>query len=105
MSIINLVSPGCRECISNLDLQNQGLTKQGLHLRSENNRNIYFAPVGNQFNFGHFNDGITPKVVIMGITTSPTARDQFLIDLKSLQGSYNLSEAFKRSCIQNIFNS
>ena len=44
---------------------------------SSENRDIFFAPCGNHHLFGLFNNGRTPKVVIMGITTSPDAKDNY----------------------------
>lgn len=98
--------PECKECISKINFHNNLLSTDDLKVKEENQRNIYFAPVGNQFNFGLYNNCKTPKIVVMGITTSPTARDNFCKDYRD---SYNkkgsIEEAIKRSCVVNIFNS
>ena len=96
----------CRECISKINFYNNTLNIDGLKVKEENQRNIYFAPVGNQFNFGLYNNGKTPKIVVMGITTSPTARDNFCKDyLIYYRKKKSVDETIKSSCVLNIFNS
>jgi hypothetical protein len=70
------------------------------------NRDIYFAPCGNHHLFGLFNSGRTPKVVIMGITTSPDAKDNFQWIFKQcIEKDLPFDEALRACCIANCFNS
>lgn len=97
----------CKNCLARFCKQEMsGITKDTLFLRQENGRYIYFAPVGNQFNFGVLANNKTPKIIVMGITTSPTARNNFILDLNSLRkkGLSN-SDALVAGCTWNIFNS
>ena len=98
--------PKCKECISKINFHNNSLNADDLKVKEEKLRNIYFAPVGNQFNFGLYNNGKTPKIVLMGITTSPTARDNFCKDYRNYYNKkQSVEEAIKSSCVVNIFNS
>ncbi len=106
--IMNLVSSliECKECVSKINFYNNSLNSDDLKVKEENGRNIYFSPIGNQFNFGLYNNGKTPKIVLMGITTSPTARDSFCKDYcKYYSKKQSADEAMKNSCVLNIFNS
>lgn len=98
--------PECKECTSKINFYDRSLDIHDLKVKQENQRNIYFAPVGNQFNFGVYNNGKTPKIVLMGITTSPTARDNFCRDYRNYYNKkQSVDEAIKKSCLLNIFNS
>lgn len=95
----------CSKCILRLRLEKSDLEVKDLFLKEEQGRKIFFAPVGNQFNFGNFAGRHTPKVIIMGITTSPSARINFLKNFIRLKRIYKLADVLKYSCILNIFNS
>lgn len=101
---INYPLTACCHCFKKLDLQKIN-SKKDILLSEENRRKIYFAPVGNQFNFGKFANGNTPKVIIMGITTSPSAMLNFLEDFKRFRKKLRIKKALKHACILNIFNS
>jgi len=95
----------CYRCTTDLKLHSG--TKIGdlmVHENTDRKRKIFFSPVGNQFNFGCYNNNKTPRIVIMGITTSPTARNNFLEDFKKLMKSGH-KDSFRKACILNIFNS
>jgi hypothetical protein len=100
--------PTCNNCPSLKSFyQNAGKVDAKLiKPKKATTRKIYFAPVGNHFNFGFFNKNETPKIVIMGMTTSPTARDNFYNSVQEyLNKNFILEDAIKESCIINIFNS
>lgn len=97
----------CGECLKKIDIENNdNKDKSNFFIKQENTRNIYFAPVGNQFNFGKFANGKTPIIIVMGISTSDTARDNFIdkyIDLR--KDGLNCSDAICNSAKLNIYNS
>lgn len=102
---MDYIFESCKKCITNIKSKNSDLDLNNIYVATERKRKLYISPVGNQVNFGIFNGRKTPKIIIMGITTSPTARDNFLCDLNKLRKSLNFEEAFIKACILNIFNS
>lgn len=102
-------SDNCSTCFNKVNASISGTTSFNspsyFLVKKEGKRNIYFAPVGNQYNFGAYANGNTPRIIIMGITTSPSARDNFINDYIILRKDYDDAEALRRACIWNIFNS
>lgn len=96
----------CSDCIKKIFSIKHDFTDKDFLVGKEKGREIYFSPVGNQFYFGKYSNGKTPKVVIMGISTSPTAFENFRKDIKTLiDGNDDFDKAFRRACVFNIFNS
>lgn len=104
---MNYKNKQCLICYSKISNINPNeLYDDSLRVVIENNRRVYFSPVGNQFNFGYFNNGHTPKIVILGITTSYDAYNNFKDSIKKfITDGDEFSVAYKKACILNIFNS
>ncbi len=100
--------PACNNCISLKSFYNNKgiIDSEKIKTKETTKRKIYFAPVGNHYNFGFYNKNHTPKIVIMGMTTSPTARNKFYESVKSnINKNMKLEEAVEKACIENTFNS
>ena len=82
----------------------QASSLEHLRVAREACRELFIAPVGNQAMFGVHNKARAPRVVIMGLTTSPTARGEFMRGLNRLRHQ-DLRTATKYACITNTFNS
>ncbi len=95
----------CSACFESEERLKHNILSNRPQWRSDN-REIYFAPCGNHHLFGLFNNGRTPKVVIMGITTSRSAKDNFRSDFKERSHTdLSFDETLRESCIANTFNS
>ncbi len=71
----------CSECSNGIISKTSShLEKKDLFVKKGIIRKLCYAPVGNYFNFGKYKDGRTPVIAIIGISTSPSARDDYLID-------------------------
>ncbi len=100
--------PACNNCksLKSFYQKNGNVDAKKIEIKKTKNREIYFAPVGNHYNFGFYNKNHTPKIVIMGMTTSPTARDKFYESVKNnINEDMKLEEAVKKACMENTFNS
>lgn len=68
---------------------------------SQSKRDFYFCPVGTHFNFGMHNNSRTPKVIIMGVSTSGPAREQFERDFSKV---VKIEDSIKYAALKNTFS-